>query len=94
MGYIDYDLEVLKIKKNKINKKKGFKMQKCPTSALSPWLGHFCQELLHQCSVARRRSACGTAEVLAAWIFDSGVFDLPLDNSPKILFVVQVRRVS
>lgn len=61
-------------------------MQKCQTSALSPWLGHLCHELLHQCGVARRRSACGTAEVLAAWILVFLIFPLTIAQRFSLLF--------
>ncbi len=61
-------------------------------------------ELLHQCSVAWRQSACGTAQgngspgffdsgLRVICIVGSGVSHLPLDNSPYILYGVQVRRV-
>ncbi len=53
---------------HKINKKAYFK-QKCQASekyvfyALNTWLSLLLHELLHQCGVASRQSACGTAQV-------------------------------
>lgn len=61
-------------------------MQKCQTSALSPWLGHLYHELLHQCGMARRRSAYGTAEVLAAWILVFLIFPLTIAQRFSLLF--------
>ncbi len=53
----------------KINKKGYFK-QKCPVSekyvhfyALNTWLDLLLHELLHQCGVAWRQPASGTAQV-------------------------------
>ncbi len=52
---------------HKINKKGYFK-QKCQASekyvnfyALNTWLDLLLHELLHQCSVAWKQTACGTA---------------------------------
>ncbi len=50
--------------------KKGYFKQKCQASekyvdfyALNTWLGLLLHELLHQCGVAWRQSACDTAQV-------------------------------
>ncbi len=55
---------------HKLNIKKNILKQKCQASekyvnfyALNTWLGFLLHELLHQCSVAWRQSACGTAQV-------------------------------
>ncbi len=72
--------------------------------ALKTWLGLLLHELLNQCGVAWRQSVCGTAQVLwspgcfesdlqVIYIVGFGVSHLPLDNTPKILYGVQVRRV-
>ncbi len=74
----DYGLQIIKTPNSvsqkirilhKINKKWYFK-QKFQASekyvhfyALNTWLGHLWHELLHQCGVAWRQSACGTAQV-------------------------------
>ncbi len=77
-NFDDYGLQIMKTQNSvsqniwilqKINKKGYFK-QKCQASekfvhfyALNTWLGLLLHELLHQCGVAWRWSACGTAQV-------------------------------
>ncbi len=47
--------------------KKGYFKHKCQASenvyALNTWLDLLLHELLHQCGIAWRQSACGTAQV-------------------------------
>ncbi len=59
-----------KIRILNINKKGYISKQKCQASekyvhfyALNTWLDLLLHELLHQCGVAWRKSACGTAQV-------------------------------
>ncbi len=75
----DYGLQIMKTQNsvsqtirilNEINKQKGYFKQNSQASekyfhfyALNTWLGLILHELLHQCGVAWRQSACGTAQV-------------------------------
>ncbi len=76
--FYDYGLQIIKYQNAVSQKikyyirsiKKGYFKQKCQASekyvhfyALNTWLGFLLHELLHQCGVAWRQSACGTAQV-------------------------------
>ncbi len=78
-NFNDYGIQIMKKQNSvsqkivilhKINKKKGYFKQKFQASekyvhvyALNTWLGLLLHELLHQCGVAWRQSARGTAQV-------------------------------
>ncbi len=73
--------------------------------ALNTWLGLLLHELLHQCGVAWRTISpvallrcngspgCFDSGLQVICIVGSGVSHLLLDNTPEILYGVQVRRV-
>lgn len=84
-------------------KKKKKDLQKCSTSEMSidtltSWFVLLYHELQHRWGVARRRSACGTAEVLLKpfrspyfWV---GCFSSSFFLTPLILYGVQVSPVG